>query len=105
VFALVRVVVRSGIEPSAFGKVMTTCYTDRVHVRLVSGQSTADYAARAENLAHGFGVPDLSMIVHGRLWTHLAVFRPRLLSVYDFGHRDSNTSSMLAQLVTVGLIS
>ena len=37
------------------GKVSSTQYTDRVAVRLVSGQSAADYAARAENLAHGFG--------------------------------------------------
>ena len=54
-FALVRVAVRSGIEPSTFGKVIATRYTDRVHVRLVSGQSAADYAAHAENLAHSFG--------------------------------------------------
>jgi S-DNA-T family DNA segregation ATPase FtsK/SpoIIIE len=37
------------------GKVSTTRFTDRVQVRLVSGQSAADFAARAENLAHGFG--------------------------------------------------
>src|SRR5215510_2927572 len=37
------------------GKVVATGYTDRVAVRLVSGQSAADFAARAENLAHGFG--------------------------------------------------
>ena len=37
------------------GKVTSTRYTDRVPVRLVSGQSAADFAARAENLAHGFG--------------------------------------------------
>src|SRR5215467_1555075 len=37
------------------GKVTATSYTDRVRVRLVSGQSAADFAARAENLAHGFG--------------------------------------------------
>jgi DNA segregation ATPase FtsK/SpoIIIE, S-DNA-T family len=36
------------------GKVSSTPYTDRVQVRLVSGQSAADFAARAENLAHGF---------------------------------------------------
>jgi DNA segregation ATPase FtsK/SpoIIIE, S-DNA-T family len=36
-------------------KVTTTGYTDRVAVRLVSGQSAADFAARADNLAHGFG--------------------------------------------------
>src|ERR1035441_911485 len=37
------------------GKVSSTPYTDRVAVRLVSGQSAADFANRAENLAHGFG--------------------------------------------------
>jgi S-DNA-T family DNA segregation ATPase FtsK/SpoIIIE len=37
------------------GKVSATRYTDRVQVRLVSGQSAADFAARADNLAHGFG--------------------------------------------------
>jgi DNA segregation ATPase FtsK/SpoIIIE, S-DNA-T family len=37
------------------GKVSATRFTDRVRVRLVSGQSVADFAARAENLAHGFG--------------------------------------------------
>ena len=37
------------------GKVSATKYTDRVAVRLVSGQSPADLAQCAENLAHGFG--------------------------------------------------
>ena len=37
------------------GKVTATGYTDWVAVRLVSGQSAADFAARADNLAHGFG--------------------------------------------------
>ena len=37
------------------GKVTATRYTDRVHVRLVSGQSAADFAKHADNLAHGFG--------------------------------------------------
>jgi DNA segregation ATPase FtsK/SpoIIIE, S-DNA-T family len=37
------------------GKVAATSYTDRVRVLLVSGQSAADFAARADNLAHGFG--------------------------------------------------
>ena len=36
------------------GKVTATRYVDRVYVRLVSGQSAADFADRAENLAHGF---------------------------------------------------
>jgi DNA segregation ATPase FtsK/SpoIIIE, S-DNA-T family len=37
------------------GKVAATRYVDRVQVRLVSGQSTDDFAKRANNLAHGFG--------------------------------------------------
>jgi DNA segregation ATPase FtsK/SpoIIIE, S-DNA-T family len=37
------------------GKVSATSFTDRVQVRLVSGQSAADFAARADNLASGFG--------------------------------------------------
>jgi S-DNA-T family DNA segregation ATPase FtsK/SpoIIIE len=37
------------------GKVASTRYTDRVAVRLVSGQSAADFSDRADNLAHGFG--------------------------------------------------
>jgi S-DNA-T family DNA segregation ATPase FtsK/SpoIIIE len=37
------------------GKVSATRDTDRVHIRLVSGQSAANYSARAANLAHGFG--------------------------------------------------
>jgi S-DNA-T family DNA segregation ATPase FtsK/SpoIIIE len=37
------------------GKVISTRYTDRVAIRLVSGQSAEDYARRAGNLAHGFG--------------------------------------------------
>jgi DNA segregation ATPase FtsK/SpoIIIE, S-DNA-T family len=35
-------------------KVTSTRYVDRVAVRLVSGQSAADFANRADNLAHGF---------------------------------------------------
>jgi DNA segregation ATPase FtsK/SpoIIIE, S-DNA-T family len=35
-------------------KVTSTRYVDRVAVRLVSGQCAADFANRAENLAHGF---------------------------------------------------
>jgi DNA segregation ATPase FtsK/SpoIIIE, S-DNA-T family len=37
------------------GKVRSTRYTDRVQVRLVSGQSAAQVAQKADNLAHGFG--------------------------------------------------
>ena len=37
------------------GKVRSTAYVDRVHVQLVSGQSAAQVADVADNLAHGFG--------------------------------------------------
>jgi S-DNA-T family DNA segregation ATPase FtsK/SpoIIIE len=37
------------------GKVTATRYVDRVPVRLVSGQSAADFARCADNLAEGFG--------------------------------------------------
>ena len=37
------------------GKVRSTRYIDRVQVRLVSGQSAAQVADVADNLAHGFG--------------------------------------------------
>jgi DNA segregation ATPase FtsK/SpoIIIE, S-DNA-T family len=36
-------------------KVTSTRYVDRVSVRLVSGQCVADFAKKADNLAHGFG--------------------------------------------------
>ena len=39
----------------ALGRVTSTDYTDRIRVRLVVGQSPADFAARADNLAHGLG--------------------------------------------------
>jgi DNA segregation ATPase FtsK/SpoIIIE, S-DNA-T family len=48
-------VFRGQVLVPVLGKVRSTRYTDRVPVRLVSGQAPADFAARAENLAHGFG--------------------------------------------------
>ncbi len=52
----------AGLAPSYRGQVMLPVLgrvrgagcTDRVSVRLVSGQSPADFAGRAEGLAHGF---------------------------------------------------
>jgi DNA segregation ATPase FtsK/SpoIIIE, S-DNA-T family len=46
---------RGRILMPVLGKVAATRYTDRVQVRLVSGQCAADFAKRADNLAHGFG--------------------------------------------------
>jgi S-DNA-T family DNA segregation ATPase FtsK/SpoIIIE len=45
---------RGGIVVPVLVKVTATRYVDRVYVRLVSGQSPADFADRADNLAHGF---------------------------------------------------
>jgi DNA segregation ATPase FtsK/SpoIIIE, S-DNA-T family len=46
---------RGRVLVPVLGKVTSTRYVDRVMVRLVSGQSAADFADHAENLAHGFG--------------------------------------------------
>jgi hypothetical protein len=64
-FAGLRTVVFDGCNSVKFpdtgrswswvGKVRSAKFTDRVAVRLVSGQAAADFAARSENLAHGFG--------------------------------------------------
>ena len=59
----VSVMTISGLSPffqgrmllPVLGKVSSTRYVDRVQVRLVSGQSPADFASVADNLAHGFG--------------------------------------------------
>ncbi len=48
-------VFRGQVLVPVLGKVRSTRYTDRVAVRLVSGQAAADFSARVENLAHGFG--------------------------------------------------
>jgi S-DNA-T family DNA segregation ATPase FtsK/SpoIIIE len=45
---------RGRVVVPVLGKVTVTGCTDRVSVRLVSGQSPADFAARAEGIAHGF---------------------------------------------------
>jgi DNA segregation ATPase FtsK/SpoIIIE, S-DNA-T family len=45
---------RGRVVVPVLGRVQVTACTDRVTVRLVSGQSPADFAARAEGLAHGF---------------------------------------------------
>jgi S-DNA-T family DNA segregation ATPase FtsK/SpoIIIE len=47
---------RGRVVVPVLGKVKATAYTDRVSVRLVSGQSPADFADRAEGIAHGFRV-------------------------------------------------
>jgi DNA segregation ATPase FtsK/SpoIIIE, S-DNA-T family len=49
------VLYRGRLLVPVLGKVSSTRYTDRVQVGIVSGQAVADFANRAENLAHGFG--------------------------------------------------
>jgi DNA segregation ATPase FtsK/SpoIIIE, S-DNA-T family len=46
---------RGRVLVPVLGRVTCTGCTDLVRVRLVSGQCPADYAARTDNLAHGFG--------------------------------------------------
>jgi S-DNA-T family DNA segregation ATPase FtsK/SpoIIIE len=46
---------QGGVVLPVLGKVTATRYTDRIQVRLVSGQSPADVAKHADALAHGFG--------------------------------------------------
>ncbi len=45
---------RGRVVVPILGRVRVTGYTDVVSVRLVSGQSPADFADRAEGIAHGF---------------------------------------------------
>ena len=46
---------RGQLVVPVLGRVQVTGCTDRVTVRLVSGQSPADFADKAAHLAHGFG--------------------------------------------------
>jgi DNA segregation ATPase FtsK/SpoIIIE, S-DNA-T family len=63
------------------GKVTATPFTDRVLVGIVSGQAAADFAARAENLAHGFGA----------ITCRVRTGRPGVL-VLEFVRRDALTA-------------
>jgi DNA segregation ATPase FtsK/SpoIIIE, S-DNA-T family len=47
---------RGRVVVPVLGRVQVTGCTDRVTVVLVSGQAPADFAARADGIAHGFGV-------------------------------------------------
>jgi S-DNA-T family DNA segregation ATPase FtsK/SpoIIIE len=70
------------------GKVAATRYTDRVHVRLVSGQSVTDFAACAENLAHGFGA----------MLCRVRTARPGAV-VLEFIRRDALAALVPAQVI------
>jgi DNA segregation ATPase FtsK/SpoIIIE, S-DNA-T family len=71
-------VYRGQVLVPVLGKVRSTRFTDRVPVRLVSGQAAADFAARAENLAHGFGA----------LLCRVRTARPGFL-ILEFVRRDA----------------
>jgi DNA segregation ATPase FtsK/SpoIIIE, S-DNA-T family len=71
-------VYRGQVLAPVLGKVRSTKFTDRVAVRLVSGQAAADFAARAENLAHGFGA----------LLCRVRTARPGFL-ILEFVRRDA----------------
>jgi DNA segregation ATPase FtsK/SpoIIIE, S-DNA-T family len=72
------------------GKVSATRFTDRVPVRLVSGQSAADFAARADNLAHGFGA----------MLCRIRTASPGAL-VLEFVRRDALATIILALAIPV----
>ena len=63
------------------GKVASTRYTDRALVRLVSGQCSADFAARADNLAESFGVLLCRIRSARRGWVVLELVRRDALAV------------------------
>jgi S-DNA-T family DNA segregation ATPase FtsK/SpoIIIE len=71
-------VYRGQVLVPVLGKVRSTKFTDRVSVRLVSGQASADFAARAKNLANGFGA----------LLCRVRSARPGFL-ILEFVHRDA----------------
>src|SRR5207248_1689509 len=71
-------VFRGRVLVPVLGKVRSTRYTDRVAVRLVSGQAAADFAARVENLANGFGA----------LLCRVRTARPGFL-ILEFVRRDA----------------
>ena len=77
-------VYRGRVLVPVLGKVCSTRYTDRVAVRLVSGQAAADFAARAQNLADGFGA----------LLCRVRSARPGFL-ILEFVRRDA-----LAQIIS-----
>ncbi len=71
------------------GKVSSTPFTDRVLVGIVSGQSAADFASRAQNLAHGFGA----------LTCRVRAARPGFL-VLEFVRRDALAAIIPALPIT-----
>jgi S-DNA-T family DNA segregation ATPase FtsK/SpoIIIE len=71
----------AGILLPVLGKVTSTGCTDLVHVRLVSGQSPADFADRADNLAHGFGARLFRVRTFRPGWVLLELVRRDALAV------------------------
>jgi DNA segregation ATPase FtsK/SpoIIIE, S-DNA-T family len=82
-------VYRGRVLVPVLGKVSSTRYTDRVQVRLVSGQAVATFAARAENLAHGFGA----------MLCRVRTARPGFL-VLEFVRRDALAAIIPAISIT-----
>jgi DNA segregation ATPase FtsK/SpoIIIE, S-DNA-T family len=78
-------VFRGQVLVPVLGKVRSTRFTDRVVVRLVSGQAAADFANRAENLAQGFGA----------LLCRVRTARPGFL-ILEFVRRDALAAIILA---------
>jgi DNA segregation ATPase FtsK/SpoIIIE, S-DNA-T family len=78
-------VFRGQVLVPVLGKVRSTRYTDRVPVRLVSGQAAADFSARVENLAHGFGA----------ILCRVRSARPGFL-ILEFVRRDALAAIILA---------
>jgi DNA segregation ATPase FtsK/SpoIIIE, S-DNA-T family len=72
---------RGRILLPVLGKVTSTGCTDLVHVRLVSGQSPADFADRADNLAHGFGAHLCRVRTFRPGWVLLELVRRDALAV------------------------
>jgi DNA segregation ATPase FtsK/SpoIIIE, S-DNA-T family len=83
-------VYRGQVLVPLLGKVRSTKFTDRVPVRLVSGQAPADFAARAENLAQGFGA----------LLCRVRTAKPGFL-ILEFVRRDA-LASIIAALAIPG---
>jgi DNA segregation ATPase FtsK/SpoIIIE, S-DNA-T family len=82
-------VFRGQVLVPVLGKVRSTKFTDRVAVRLASGQAAADFANRAENLANGFGA----------LLCRVRAARPGFL-ILEFVRRDALTRIIPALAIT-----
>jgi S-DNA-T family DNA segregation ATPase FtsK/SpoIIIE len=76
---------RGRVIVPALGKVTATRYVDQVQVRMVAGQSAADFARGADNLAHAFGA----------MLCRVRSARPGVV-VLEFVRRDALAAVVLA---------